>query len=235
MIRGRQPDRLHQDVTAARVRIRADLPAAVSWSSAVQTEHEHGPSCVTFRPRTATVGGTMSNDERPRCSVFIAVSVDGYIARTDRSLDWLDAVQQESEDYGYKSFFDSIDALVVGRKTYDTALGFDAWPYLGKRCIVLTRRPGEARHGEEFFAGDPKALIERLAGDGVHRVYVDGGDVIRQFFAAHLVDDLTLSVIPVLLGNGVRLFGGGEPECRLVLEDARSFTSGLAQLRYRVE
>jgi dihydrofolate reductase len=177
----------------------------------------------------------MSHGARPRCSVFIAVSVDGYIARPDGSLDWLDAVQREGEDYGYKSFFDSIDALVVGRKTYDTALGFDAWPYAGKRCIVLTRRPVDARHGEEFFAGEPKALIERLAGDGVRHVYVDGGDVIRQFFDARLVDDLTLSVIPVVLGNGIRLFGGGEPERRLVLEEARSWSSGLAQLRYRVE
>jgi dihydrofolate reductase len=166
--------------------------------------------------------------------VFIAVSVDGYIARPDGSLDWLDSVQQEGEDYGYKSFFDSVDALVVGRKTYDTALGFDTWPYAGKRCIVFTRRPVDARRNEEVFAGEPKALVERLARDGVRRVYVDGGDVIRQFLESRLIDDLTLSVIPVMLGSGIRLFGGGEPEGGLVLEEARSFASGLAQLRYRV-
>jgi len=76
--------------------------------------------------------------ERPRCAAFIAVSVDGFIARPDGGLDWLDAVRLEGEDYGYQAFFDSVDALVMGRNSYDAALSFEPWPYAGKRCIVLT-------------------------------------------------------------------------------------------------
>lgn len=171
---------------------------------------------------------------RPRCSVFIATSVDGYIARADGRIDWLSIVEAPPEDYGFAAFFGSVDVLVLGRKTYDTVLGFDAWPYAGKRCVVLTHRPPTSSHGEEFFAGEPAALVERLAREGARRVYVDGGEVIAQFLAARLVDDLTLSVIPIVLGGGRRLFAGGEPECRLTLEECRSWPTGLAQLRYSV-
>ncbi len=164
-------------------------------------------------------------------SVFIAASLDGYIARPDGGLDWLKAVERPGEDYGYAGFAATVDALVIGRRTYDTVLGFDAWPYPGKRVIVMTHRPLVARHGEEPFEGSPAELVRRL--EGVRRVYVDGGDVIRQFLAAGLIDDLTLSIIPVLLGDGVPLFGGAAHGLRL--EGTRSFDSGLVQLRYRVE
>lgn len=175
-------------------------------------------------------------DRRPRCSVFIATSLDGYIARPDGGIDWLDTVQVEGEDYGFKAFFESVDLLVLGRNTYDIVLGFPEWLYAGKRCIVLTHRPPLAsQHGEEFYAGDPEALIERLGQEGVQRVYVDGGNVIQQFLAAGLIDDLTLSLIPVLLGSGIRLFSEKGTEARLVLEDSCSWSSGLVQLQYRLE
>ncbi len=176
----------------------------------------------------------MSPGSRPRCSVFIATSLDGCIARSDGRIDWLSAVQIEGEDYGYQAFFDSVDALVMGRRTYDTVLGFEAWPYRGKRCVVLTHRPPKSRHGEEFFEGGPAALVERLGREGARRIYVDGGEVIAQFFEAGLIDDLTLSLVPVVLGGGRRLFSGREPERKLILEECRSWPTGLAQLRYRV-
>lgn len=171
--------------------------------------------------------------DRPLCSAFIASSVDGYIAREDGGLDWLDAVQAEGEDYGFGEFFAAVDVLVLGRRTYDTVLGFDAWPYAGKRCIVLTHRPASARHGEEFSAEDPAALVARLGREGARRLYVDGGAVIRQFLAAGLIDDLTLSLIPVLLGRGIRLFTDSAPTTRLLVERVRSWPSGLVQLTYR--
>ncbi len=178
----------------------------------------------------------MTNElaRRSRFSVFIAISVDGYIARADGSIDWLSVVQMEGEDYGYKAFTDTIDIFVVGRKTYDTVLAFDTWPFAGKRCIVLTHRPPASRHGEEFFAGTSGELAERLAREGACRVYVDGGAVIQQFLAAGLLDDITLSVVPVILGGGIRLFGGGEAPRKLILEESRSWPTGLTQLRYRV-
>lgn len=173
-------------------------------------------------------------DRRPRCSVFIATSLDGYIARPDGGIDWLDTVQVEGEDYGFQAFFESVDILVMGRKTYDVALSFPEWLYAGKRCLVLTHRPPASQHGEEFYAGDPEALLERLGQEGVQRVYVDGGNVIQQFLAAGLIDDLTLSLIPILLGSGIRLFSEKGTETPLVLDSSRSWSSGLVQLQYRI-
>ena len=172
----------------------------------------------------------------PQCSVFIAVSLDGFIARPDGRIDYLSIVEQPGEDYGYKRFHDSIDTLIVGRKTYDLALGFDPWPYTGKRCIVLTHAPptAGARHGEELYSGAPRPLLERLATEGSKRCYVDGGAVIQQFLAAGLITDLTVSVLPILLGEGVPLFGKTGRDIRLELVEHRAFKSGLVQLEYRL-
>lgn len=171
--------------------------------------------------------------QRPQCSVYIAVSVDGFIARPDGGLDWLDRVQVEGEDYGYAEFASSIDAIVMGRGTWDAVQKFDPWPYAGKRMVVLTRRPLDARHGEEAWSGEIAPLVERLHREGVRRIYVDGGQVIRQFLGARLVDDLTLSTIPVILGKGLPLFGE-LPEVGLRLVESRSFSSGLVRSRYVV-
>jgi dihydrofolate reductase len=169
-----------------------------------------------------------------QCSVFIATSLDGFIARPDGGIDWLARVERPGEDYGYQKFHDSIDTLIVGRKTYETALGFSGWPYGDRRCIVLTHGARQARHNEEFFAGDPAALVARLKAEGCKRAYVDGGVVIQQFLAAGLITDLTVSVIPVLLGEGVRLFGKTGRDLPLRLVTSRAFESGLVQLEYRL-
>jgi dihydrofolate reductase len=165
-------------------------------------------------------------------SVFIATSLDGYIARTDGSIDWLTIVHPVDEAHGYSSFMASVDAIVIGRGTYDTVLGFDHWPYAGKRVTVMTHRPARARQDEKFFSGSAAELVEHL--HDAKRVYVDGGKVISQFLAAGLIDDLTISVIPIILGEGLRLFCGGEREQRLELEGQRSWPSGMVQLRYRI-
>jgi dihydrofolate reductase len=168
----------------------------------------------------------------PRYSVFIATSLDGYIARPDGAIDWLQIVHPVDDSHGYPAFFASIDTIVVGRGTYDTANAFEEWPYAGKRVIVMTRRALEPRHGEEVFAGSIAELVPRLA--GATRVYVDGGKIVQQFLAANLVDDVTISVIPIVLGAGIRLFEGGEGEHRLDLESHQTWPTGLVQLRYRV-
>lgn len=170
----------------------------------------------------------------PRCSVFIAISLDGYIARPDGGIDWLSIVESPGEDYGFQEFFDSVDVVLLGRNSYDKVLGFPEWYYPNKRVIVLTHRPTESRHGEEFYSGDVETLVRQLGERGVRRVYVDGGIVIQQFLAAQLIDDLTISVIPILLGSGIPLFAAGAPEARLELESTQSWSSGLVQLRYRL-
>jgi len=169
-----------------------------------------------------------------RCSVFIATSLDGFIARPDGRTDWLSIVERPGEDYGYQRFFDSIDTLVFGRKTYETALGFPQWPYAGKRCVVMTHTKPTPKRGEEIYAGAPGPLVDRLTAEGAKRIYVDGGDVIRQFLAAGLLTDLTLSIVPILLGEGIPLFGRLEDDARLELVESRSFESGLVQLEYRI-
>lgn len=162
------------------------------------------------------------------------MSVDGYIARRDGSIDWLSSVEREGEDYGYKRFIDTVDTVVLGRNTYDAVLGFDAWPFAGKRVVVLTHRPGTARHGEKFFAGKPEALVEQLGKLGARHVYIDGGTAIRGFLATGFVDHLTISVVPLVLGAGIPLFAEGITERSLVLEESRAFSTGLMQLRYRM-
>jgi dihydrofolate reductase len=169
---------------------------------------------------------------KPRFSVFIATSLDGYIARADGAIDWLQIVHPLDESHGYDAFFASIDTIVVGRGTYEVALGFADWPYAGKRVIVMTHHQTPARHGEELFTGTVPELVARL-GDARH-VYIDGGNVIRQFLAAGLVDAATISIVPIVLGGGIRLFAGGEGEHRLDLVGHHTWPSGLVQLRYQL-
>ena len=165
-----------------------------------------------------------------RFAVFIATSLDGFIARPDGGIDWLRPF--EGEDHRYAEFLAGVDALVIGRGTYDTVLGFPAWPYGDKRVIVCTSRAASPAHGEELWPGKPRALAERLEREGVRRVYLDGGALIRAFLREDLVDELTVSVVPLVLGAGRPLFESGLPELPLRLLEAKSFPSGLVQLRY---
>lgn len=169
---------------------------------------------------------------RPHCAVFIATSIDGFIARGDGSLDWLDLVQRKGEDYGYQRFFDAVDALVLGRATYEFVRALGQWPYGDKRCVVLTHRKFQPMAGETFFAGTPKALLAKLSRQRVRRVYVDGGAVISQFLEARLVDELTISTVPVTLGHGIRLFQGGA-EQRFEVVRSKAYPSGLVQTTWR--
>src|SRR5689334_596669 len=97
-----------------------------------------------------------------QCSVFIAMSLDGFIARRDGDIEWLSRVELPGEDYGYAAFAASVDVLVMGRGTYDTALGFPSWPYAGRRVIVLTHREAARRDGVELYTGTPADLVARL-------------------------------------------------------------------------
>jgi dihydrofolate reductase len=164
-------------------------------------------------------------------AVFIAVSLDGFIARPDGSLDWLDRFH--GDEHGYAAFFAGVDALVIGRGTYDTVVGFQEWPYGDKRLIVCTHRTADPRHGEELWSGPPRALAERLDREGVRRVYVDGGALVRSFLHEGLVDELTINVIPLILGSGIPLFASGLPEIPLQLVASKSYTAGLVQVQYR--
>lgn len=165
-------------------------------------------------------------------AVFIACSLDGYIARPGGGLDFLKPF--ESEEHGYAEFFDGVDALVIGRGTYDTVLAFPDWPYGDKRLIVCTSKKTAPVHGEELWTGPLRPLVERLRGEGVRRVYADGGALVSSLLREGLIDELTIHVVPIVLGAGRPLFAGGMPEQRLELLHARPYPSGLVQMKYRV-
>lgn len=169
----------------------------------------------------------------PKISIYIAASIDGYIARKDESLDWLDRVGGFDEDYGYQKLMSSIDAVIIGRKTYAVASTVPN-PYPGKRVIVLSNSLKSVSAGMELYSGDLEALLSKLHTEGIQHIWVDGGSVITQFLSSGLVDTMTLSVIPVLLGSGIPLFQeiGQEISCRLL--SSQGYPSGLVQLRYEI-
>lgn len=175
-----------------------------------------------------------SDPNRPRISVYIAMSIDGYIARKDGSIDWLERGHVGDEDYGFKKFFSQIDTLILGKNTYETVSAFDKWPYSDKKVIVLSNTLKEVRKEAELFCGSLTRLIPLLDSKGVKHVWVDGGITVSKFLEAGLVDHLTISIIPVILGSGIPLFSimNIEQVCHFV--STQSYPSGLVQLQYEV-
>jgi dihydrofolate reductase len=169
-------------------------------------------------------------------SVFVGTSVDGFIARPNGELDWLP--EGGGEPHGYNEFFASVDALVIGRKTFETVLAFDPWPYGDKRVVVLSSSPVDllvARGVVEQMAGNPADIVAKLAASGAHHLYVDGGITIQRFLRAGLVQRLVITRVPVLIGEGVPLFGSLPKDVRLTHVATRDFPSGLVQSEYRIE
>ena len=170
-----------------------------------------------------------------RASVFIATSLDGFIARTNGGLDWLPAGR--GEEHGYTAFMATVDTIVMGRLTYETVLTFRPWPYQ-KPVVVLTSRslvvPPALAATVETMAGEPSALLSRLTERGVQHVYVDGGKTIQRFLEAGLIQRLIVTRIPVLLGEGIPLFGPLSRDVRLRHIATSQFSSGLVQSEYLV-
>ena len=168
--------------------------------------------------------------------VYIAASVDGYIAKHGYDLSFLDIVTQEGEDYGYGEFIQTIDTVIVGRKTYDWVMQHVAeFPHASKACYIITRTPRPASGTVQFYTGDLRALVLQLKQQTGRHIFVDGGaEVVNTLLQEQLVDELIISTIPVLLGNGVRLFKEGIPEQRLSLVQSRAYASGLVQQHFTV-
>lgn len=170
-------------------------------------------------------------------SIYIATSLDGYIAKPNDDLSFLKLVEQEGEDYGYAAFTATIDTVIIGRKTYDwvaRSIGPEHYANGGRDVYVITRTPRPSI-GRTFFHTDgPVALVEQLHRQPGQGIYCDGGaETIRALLQADLIDELIISVVPVLLGSGTRLFQDAGPELALELVDSRSYPSGLCQLHYR--
>jgi dihydrofolate reductase len=174
-------------------------------------------------------------------SVFIATSLDGYIARDDGSIDWLEKANTrvpKGEDFGYKEFFSSVDILVMGRNTYELVRTFGSWPYGKKPVVVLSSRaikiPKAISKTVSLSSENPLALFDRLSADGVKHVYIDGGITIQRFLTARLIDELTVTLIPVLIGSGKPLFGALLNDILLELVSTKAYECGFVQNKYRV-
>ena len=165
--------------------------------------------------------------------MFIATSLDGFIAERDGGVDWLFT----DNDYGYTSFFDSIETLIIGRRTYEQVLGFGEWPYGEKPTYVFTRGvPGGDHPHVEFVSSEAGPLVEKLRHRSSGDIWLVGGAALVSVFRElHLIDEYILSVHPVLLGDGIPLFERPQPRESLRLREELSFGSGLVQLRYAVE
>jgi dihydrofolate reductase len=168
-------------------------------------------------------------------SVFVGASVDGFIARRNGDLDFL---PEAPEEHGYEAFYASVDAVVTGRNTYEKVLTFGAWPYGSKRVVVLAHQrldfSGLKDAVVEQMDGEPKDIVARLAATGAHHLYVDGGITVQRFLRAGLVDRLIVTRVPVLIGEGIPLFGPLNGDIRLRHVATRHYPSGLVQSEYEV-
>ena len=174
-----------------------------------------------------------------KCAVFVGVSLDGFIARPNGDLDWLTGEGGgDSAEYGYNEFIAGIDAIVMGRKTFEKVLTFDKWYYGTKRVVVLSSRlldlsAAQMRGGVvEQMAGSPAEIASKLAASGARHLYVDGGITVQQFLRAGLIHRLIISRLPVLIGEGIPLFGSVPEDIPLHHVATRTYPDGMVQSEY---
>ncbi|MEY3499959.1 MAG: dihydrofolate reductase family protein [Bacteroidota bacterium] len=169
--------------------------------------------------------------------LYIAMSLDGYIATKDNSIDFLSMIEQEGEDYGYNNFVKSVDAVIIGRKTYEKviAMGYE-YPHKDKDVYILTRTAKPSIGNFKFYTDDLSRLVNDLKSQPGKNIYCDGGaEIANELMKNNLVDEFIISVIPILLGDGIKLFKDGRPAQRLELISSKYYDKGLTQLHYNRE
>ena len=183
-----------------------------------------------------------------KCSVYIATSSDGFIAKSDGSVEWLHAAGDtnadmgEQADMGFNRFIESVDCLIMGRGCMEALSGFDLapdqWPYHDARVIVLSRTlkepPENLKDRVEMYSGDIQELVSNLERDGYAHAYIDGGKTIQSFLNLQLINEMTLTRAPILLGDGIPLFGKTMQVIRLENASATAFPNDFVQLHYMV-
>lgn len=169
-----------------------------------------------------------------KLSVFCGVSVDGFLARTNHTFDFLDSGEQVP--HGYDEFYAGVDVVVIGRNTFEVVQAFGTWPYGQKLVVVLSGRPldlSSVKGGVvEQMSGEPAAIVARLSARGCQHAYIDGGITIQRFLAAGLIDRLIVTRVPVLIGTGIPLFGPLPRDLSLRHVATRIFDGGLVQCEY---
>lgn len=198
--------------------------------------HAHGHAHHQTMAEPCANRSTDNSPRRARAVGFIATSADGYIARDDGSIDWLLTQQArvpEGEDCGYAAFIAGVGALVMGRASYEQVLGFAEWPYGSLPVVVLSRRgvavPAALQGRVQISHEAPLALLQRLHAQGVPAVYVDGGLTLQSFLREGLLDELTVTTVPVLLSRGRPLFGPLPQNLGLVLRRVQHWPFGFVQ------
>lgn len=173
-------------------------------------------------------------DKKRKVVLYIAESLDGFIAREDGDINWLSIVEKPDEDYGYQEFINTVDTVIMGRKTYDKVLSFGIeFPHKGRECYVLSKTMKGIDENIEYYNGDINDLIYRLKNEKGKNIFIDGGsEVVREFLSKNLIDEYIISIIPMLLGRGIRLFKETNAENKLKLIGSKTFDSGLVQLKY---
>ncbi len=166
--------------------------------------------------------------------VYIATSLDGYIAKPDGDFSFLFAVEKEGEDYGYADFVKTVDTAIVGRKTYDKIISMGyGFPHHDKESYIITRISRPSVGSVNFYTGSLKELVLNLKSKAGKHIFVDGGaEIVNELLKDNLIDEFYISVIPVLLGDGISLFKGGRPEIELQLINSTHFDKGLVQMHY---
>lgn len=171
--------------------------------------------------------------------VTMAMSLDGFIAREDHSLDWLMRQNMDGEDHGFEEFFASIDGMIMGSGSLKTVLKFGEWRY-ATPVIVLSQSmkqadlPEELTDKVEISDKSPKGIMDKLAERGWNRVYVDGGKVVQSFLREGLISEITVAHIPILIGSGIRMFGELNNDIDLDMIESKSFPSGIVKSRYKI-
>lgn len=172
-----------------------------------------------------------------KCKLFIAASIDGYIAREDGSLDWLDAVPNPDQlDYGYHAFYDSVDTIIMGRKTYEEVLGFGVdWPYPDCKTYILSSREVEIKTENTFLINESlDAMVKEWHKEPGKDIWVvGGGELITSMINLGLIDEMLLTITPVILGSGIPLFPNSPQETKFELIKTESFDTGFVNLTYK--
>lgn len=166
--------------------------------------------------------------------LYIAMSLDGYIARENNDIDWLSLVEDSPEDYGYCEFVKGVDTVIMGRKTYDKVLSFGIeFPHKDRKCYVVSKSKTGFDENVEYYNGSLEELIKILKSKEGKHIFIDGGaELVNELLKLNSIDEFIISVIPIFLGNGIRLFKAGRPEQILRLKASSSFEKGLVQLHY---
>ncbi|MDT3695363.1 MAG: dihydrofolate reductase family protein [Ignavibacterium sp.] len=167
--------------------------------------------------------------------LYIAASLDGYIAKPNDDLSFLSIVQQDGEDYGYADFVKSVDTVILGRRTYDWVMTqVSEYPHSDKNSFIITRTARPSIGKINFYTGKLPALISKLKAESGKNIFIDGGaEVVNELLKENLIDEFIISIIPVLVGSGIKLFKDGRKEQRLELVSIKKFEKGLAQLHYK--